>query len=89
MLKGTTELNVSKLNGNNYFIWSLKIKAALSLKRLDNVISEIKTEGLSEKDSIKWDQKNSDAITYFKLSLSDEQPLHVAAEENAKFHGKK
>jgi hypothetical protein len=77
-------LNVPELTGSNYFIWSLKIKAALSLKRLDSVINDAKPENLSEKDSNNWDQKNSDAVAYIKLSLSDEQALQFATEENAK-----
>ena len=55
------KLNVPELTGTNYFIWALKIKSALSLKRLDSVLSEVKPEGLSEKDSTEWDQKNADA----------------------------
>ena len=63
------KLNVPELTGTNYFIWALKIKSALSLKRLDSVLSEVKPEGLTEKDSTEWDQKNTDAVGYIKLSL--------------------
>ncbi|KAF8770370.1 Retrovirus-related Pol polyprotein like [Argiope bruennichi] len=78
------KLNVPELNGTNYFIWALKIQAALSLKRLDSVISAVKPDNRSEKDAAEWNQKNSDAVAYIKLSLSDEQALQFAAEENAK-----
>ncbi|GBM86130.1 hypothetical protein AVEN_75405-1 [Araneus ventricosus] len=77
-------INVPELTGTNYFIWSLKMQAALSLKRLDSVTTQMKPEGLSEKDAIEWEQKNSDAVAYIKLSLSDEQALQFAAENNAK-----
>ncbi|KAF8791293.1 hypothetical protein HNY73_006181 [Argiope bruennichi] len=78
------KVNVPELNGTNYFIWALKIQAALSLKRLNSVISAVKPDNLSEKDAAEWNQKNSDAVAYIKLSLSDEQALQFAAEENAK-----
>ncbi|GBN82325.1 Retrovirus-related Pol polyprotein from transposon TNT 1-94 [Araneus ventricosus] len=77
-------ISVSELTGTNYFIWSLKMQAALSLKRLDSVTTQMKPEGLGEKDALEWEQKNSDAVAYIKLSLSDEQALQFAAENNAK-----
>ncbi|GBO22173.1 Retrovirus-related Pol polyprotein from transposon TNT 1-94 [Araneus ventricosus] len=77
-------INVPELTGTNYFIWSLKMQAALSLKRLDSVTTQMKPEGLSEKDALECEQKNSDAVAYIKLSLSDEQALQFAAENNAK-----
>ncbi|GBN88543.1 Retrovirus-related Pol polyprotein from transposon TNT 1-94, partial [Araneus ventricosus] len=77
-------ISVPELTGTNYFIWSLKLQAALSLKRLDSVTTQMKPEGLSEKDALEWKQKNSDAVAYIKLSLSDEQALQFAAENNAK-----
>lgn len=40
-----------------------------------NTVYKVKTEGLSEKYSIEWNQKNSDAVAYIKLPLSDEQAL--------------
>lgn len=83
-----SKLKVSKSNRTNYFIRSLKIKTALSLKRLDDV-SKIKTEGVKWKDSIKWNQKKNYDIAYIKLSLSYEQALQLTAEDNAKVLGKK
>ncbi|GBN25648.1 Retrovirus-related Pol polyprotein from transposon TNT 1-94 [Araneus ventricosus] len=77
-------ISVPELTGTNYFIWSLKMQGALSLKRLDSVTMQMKPEGLSEKDALEWEQKNSDAVAYIKLSLSDEQALQFAAENNAK-----
>ncbi|GBM66515.1 hypothetical protein AVEN_246919-1 [Araneus ventricosus] len=77
-------ISVPELTGTNYFIWSLKMQAALSLKRLDSVTTQMKPEGLSEKDASEWQQKNSDAVAYIKLSLSDEQALQFAPENNAK-----
>ncbi|KAF8778536.1 hypothetical protein HNY73_015250 [Argiope bruennichi] len=78
------KVNVPELNGTNYFIWALKIQAALSLKRLKSCYIAVKPDNLSEKDAAEWNQKNSDAVAYIKLSLSDEQALQFAAEENAK-----
>ena len=75
------KLNVPELSG---IIWALKIKSALSLKRLDSVLSEVKPEGLNENDTTEWDQKNADAVAYIQLSLSDEQSLQFAAKENVK-----
>lgn len=43
-----------------------------------------KTEGLSENDSKESDEKNRDVVAYIKLSLSDEQMLQFATEENTK-----
>ncbi|GBM15073.1 Retrovirus-related Pol polyprotein from transposon TNT 1-94 [Araneus ventricosus] len=40
-------ISVSELTGSNYFIWSLKSQAALSLKWLDSVMTQMKPEGLS------------------------------------------
>ncbi|GFW25457.1 retrovirus-related Pol polyprotein from transposon TNT 1-94 [Trichonephila clavipes] len=60
------------------------MKAALSLKRLDSLILNEKPEDLTRKDEMDWITKNSDAITYIKLSLADEQALQFAAEDNAK-----
>ncbi|GFT06030.1 retrovirus-related Pol polyprotein from transposon TNT 1-94 [Trichonephila clavipes] len=78
------KITIPDLNGTNYFIWELKMKAALSLKRLDPLILEEKPEDLTRKDEMDWIAKNSDAIAYIKLSLADEQALQFAAEDNAK-----
>ncbi|GFV88162.1 retrovirus-related Pol polyprotein from transposon TNT 1-94 [Trichonephila clavipes] len=43
-----------------------------------------KPEDPSRKDEIEWLSKNSDTITYLKLSLVNEQALQFAAEDNAK-----
>lgn len=77
------KLNIPKLNGTYYFMQCLIIKAASSLRMLVSVISEVKAEGQSDKDSIECDQKNSDAVPNIKLSLSDEQTLQLAAEEKS------
>ncbi|GFX51246.1 RBR-type E3 ubiquitin transferase [Trichonephila clavipes] len=77
-------ITIPDLNGMNYFIWELKMKAAFSLKRLDFLILNEKPEDLTHKDKIEWLSKHSDAIAYIKLSLADEQALQFAAEENAK-----
>ncbi|GFY09020.1 hypothetical protein TNCV_4662111 [Trichonephila clavipes] len=53
----------------------LKMKAALSLKRLDSLVLSEKPEDLTRKDEMDWITKNSDAIAYIKLSLADEQAL--------------
>ncbi|GFW08823.1 RBR-type E3 ubiquitin transferase [Trichonephila clavipes] len=73
------KITIPDLNGTNYFIWELKMKAALSLKRLAPLILEEKPEDLTRKDEMDWITKNSDAIAYIKLSLADEQaqPLTV------------
>ncbi|GFW19667.1 RBR-type E3 ubiquitin transferase [Trichonephila clavipes] len=68
------KITIPDLNGTNYFIWELKMKAALSLKRLDSLILIEKPEDLTRKDEMDWITKNSDAIAYIKLSLADEQP---------------
>ncbi|GFX13562.1 RBR-type E3 ubiquitin transferase [Trichonephila clavipes] len=78
------KITIPDLNGTNYFIWELKIKAALSLKRLDSLILNEKPEDLTRKDEIGWLSRNSDAIACIKLSLADEQALQFAAEDNAK-----
>lgn len=41
----------------NYFVWCLKTKASVSLKRLNLVISEVKAKGLNENYSKEWDKK--------------------------------
>ncbi|GFX33253.1 retrovirus-related Pol polyprotein from transposon TNT 1-94 [Trichonephila clavipes] len=78
------KITIPDLNGTNYFICELKMKAALSLKRLVPLILEEKPEDLTRKDEMDWIAKNSDAIAYIKLSLADEQALQFAAEDNAK-----
>ncbi|GFV05837.1 retrovirus-related Pol polyprotein from transposon TNT 1-94 [Trichonephila clavipes] len=78
------KITIPNLNGTNYFIWELKMKASLSLKRLDSLILKEKSEDLTRKDEMDWITKNSDAIAYIKLSLADEQALQFAAEDNAK-----
>ncbi|GFW71701.1 retrovirus-related Pol polyprotein from transposon TNT 1-94 [Trichonephila clavipes] len=78
------KITIPDLNGTNYFIWELKMKAALSLKRLDSLILNEKPEDLTRKDEMDWITKNSDAIAYIMLSLADEQTLQFAAEDNAK-----
>ncbi|GFV09483.1 retrovirus-related Pol polyprotein from transposon TNT 1-94 [Trichonephila clavipes] len=78
------KITIPDLKGTNYFIWELKMKAALSLKRLTPLILEEKPEDLTRKDEMDWIAKNSDAIAYIKLSLADKQALQFAAEDNAK-----
>ncbi|GFU23085.1 retrovirus-related Pol polyprotein from transposon TNT 1-94 [Trichonephila clavipes] len=78
------KITIPDLNGTNYFIWELKMKAALSLKRLDPLILEEKPEDLTRRDEMDWIAKNSDALAYIMLSLADEQALQFAAEDNAK-----
>ncbi|GFX42730.1 retrovirus-related Pol polyprotein from transposon TNT 1-94 [Trichonephila clavipes] len=78
------KITIPDLNGTNYFIWELKMKAALSLKRLDSLILNEKPEDLTRKDEMDWITKNSDAIAYIKLSIADEQALQFAVEDNAK-----
>ncbi|GBM43503.1 hypothetical protein AVEN_9456-1 [Araneus ventricosus] len=78
------KLTVPELTGSNYFIWALKMKAALSLKRLFSVIESEKPIGLEGKALSDWTTKNEDAVSYIKLSLSDEQALQYASEDNAK-----
>ncbi|GFY04471.1 RBR-type E3 ubiquitin transferase [Trichonephila clavipes] len=41
------KITIPDLNGTNYFIWELKMKAALSLKRLDSLILYEKPEDLT------------------------------------------
>ncbi|GFX66027.1 retrovirus-related Pol polyprotein from transposon TNT 1-94 [Trichonephila clavipes] len=77
-------ITIPDLNRTNYFIWELKIKVALSLKRLDSLIINEKPEDLTRKDEIEWQSKNLDAISYIKLSFADEQALQFAVEDNAK-----
>ncbi|GBN15259.1 hypothetical protein AVEN_229820-1 [Araneus ventricosus] len=73
-----------EMTGSNYFIRALKMKAALSLKRLFLVIESEKPIGLEGKALSDWTTKNADAVSYIKLSLSDEQVLQYAIEDNAK-----
>ncbi|GFW62650.1 retrovirus-related Pol polyprotein from transposon TNT 1-94 [Trichonephila clavipes] len=77
------KITIPDLNGTNCFIWELKMKAALSLKRLDSLILNEKPDDLTRKDEIEWLSNNSDAIAYIKLPLADEQALQFAAEDNA------
>ncbi|GFY27844.1 retrovirus-related Pol polyprotein from transposon TNT 1-94 [Trichonephila clavipes] len=78
------KITIPDFNGKNYFIWELKTKAALSLKRLDSLIKNEKPRNLSCKDEIGWQTENLYTISYIKLSLADEQALQFAAEDNAK-----
>ncbi|GFW20845.1 RBR-type E3 ubiquitin transferase [Trichonephila clavipes] len=78
------KITIPDLNRTDYFIWELKMKAAISIKRLDSLILNENPEDLTRKDEIEWLSKNSDAIAYIKLSLADEQALQFTAEDNAK-----
>ncbi|GFX30787.1 RBR-type E3 ubiquitin transferase [Trichonephila clavipes] len=82
------KITIANFNGTNYFIRELKMKAALSLKRLDSLTLNEKPEELTRKDEIEWLSKNSDAKAYIKLSLADEQALQFAAENNANIQEK-
>ncbi|GFU49254.1 retrovirus-related Pol polyprotein from transposon TNT 1-94 [Trichonephila clavipes] len=78
------KITIPDLNGMNYFIWELKMKACLSLKGLDSLIIHEKPGDLSHKNEIEWQSKILDAISYIKLSLADEQALQFATKYNAK-----
>ncbi|GFX43839.1 retrovirus-related Pol polyprotein from transposon TNT 1-94 [Trichonephila clavipes] len=78
------KITIPDLNGTKYFIWVLKMKTALSVKRLDSLIINKKPGDLSRKDEIEWQTKNLDTISHIKLSLADEQTLQFAAEDNVK-----
>ncbi|GFV25644.1 RBR-type E3 ubiquitin transferase [Trichonephila clavipes] len=68
------KITIPDLNGTNYFIWELKMKAALSLKRLVPLILEEKPEDLTRKDEMDWITKNSDAIAYIKFRSQMSKP---------------
>lgn len=59
-------------------------KGSFRLKQIEYCNIIIKVEGLSEKDSIEWDQKNNIAIAQIKLSLSSEHAVQFAVDDNAK-----
>ncbi|GFV41422.1 retrovirus-related Pol polyprotein from transposon TNT 1-94 [Trichonephila clavipes] len=71
------KITIPNLNGTNYFISELKMKAVLSLKRLDSLILNEKPEDLTRKDEIECLSKNSDVIAYIKLLLAVEHNAKV------------
>ncbi|GFY19402.1 retrovirus-related Pol polyprotein from transposon TNT 1-94 [Trichonephila clavipes] len=78
------KITIPDLSRTIYFIWELKMKASLSLKRLDSLTINEKPGYLSRKDEIEWQTKNLDVVLYIKLSLADEQAFLFAAEDKTR-----
>ncbi|GFX35764.1 hypothetical protein TNCV_745571 [Trichonephila clavipes] len=50
-----------------------RVKAALSVKRLDCPIINEKPGDLSRKDESEWETESLDAVSYIKLSFADDR----------------
>nr|XP_042910227.1 uncharacterized protein LOC107448150 [Parasteatoda tepidariorum] len=73
---------IPKLTGTNYHLWAMKMEAVLNLKKLMSAVTE---EAPTDPGKLQvWETTNQDAVSYLKLSLSDEQALQYAEEKNAK-----
>jgi len=59
------------------------MESILQLKRLVSVLTDNRPSG-DERKKEEWDEKNVDAVTCIRLSLSDGQILQFANETNAK-----
>ncbi|GBL98190.1 hypothetical protein AVEN_268276-1 [Araneus ventricosus] len=57
-------ISVPELTGSNYFIWSLKMQAALSLKRLDSVTTQMKPE---DEQALQFAEENNGKILRDKI----------------------
>lgn len=77
-------LPVPELTGSNYLTWSLKMKAALKLKKLFEVIEGEIAAGANAVQIAAWNTKNDDAVGYIQLALSDDHALQFAEHSNAK-----
>lgn len=58
------------LTADNYYNWRIKMESILQLKRLHNVLTSNCPAG-DDKKKEEWDEKNADAVTYIRLSLSE------------------
>ncbi|GFV33766.1 hypothetical protein TNCV_4568811 [Trichonephila clavipes] len=67
-------ITVPHLNGMNYFIWELKMNAALSLKRFDSLIINEKPADLSRKEEIEEELKNLDAVCIVCKAITRRSP---------------
>ncbi|GFW03491.1 RBR-type E3 ubiquitin transferase [Trichonephila clavipes] len=61
-------ITIPDLNGTNYFIWELKMKAALSLKRLDSLIINKKPGDLSlDEQALQFTAEDNAKVLWDKI----------------------
>ncbi|GFS86264.1 RBR-type E3 ubiquitin transferase [Trichonephila clavipes] len=61
------KITIPDLNGTNYFIWELKMKAALSLKRLAPLILEEKPEDLTHEQALQFAAEDNAKVLWDKI----------------------
>ncbi|GFV06418.1 RBR-type E3 ubiquitin transferase [Trichonephila clavipes] len=61
------KITIPDLNGTNYFIWELKMKAALSLKRLDSLIINEKPEDLTHEQALQFAAEDNAKVLWDKI----------------------
>ncbi|GFU99805.1 RBR-type E3 ubiquitin transferase [Trichonephila clavipes] len=61
------KITIPDLNGTNYFIWELKMKAALSLKRLAPLILEDKPEDLTHEQALQFAAEDNAKVLWDKI----------------------
>lgn len=85
MAEKPTLPTVPLLAGENYFNWRIKMESVLQLKGLIRVLTIDRPSGdENRREKDEWDEKNTDAVTCIRLSLSDNQILQFANETNAR-----
>src|ERR1700722_813839 len=71
----TSMYNISKLDGNNWSSWYMRITAILVEKELDSVVDGTVKMTDANKDS--WTRKNNQAKSLIILSIAEDQLMHI------------
>ncbi|GFU70846.1 RBR-type E3 ubiquitin transferase [Trichonephila clavipes] len=61
------KITIPDLNGTNYFIWELKMKAALILKRFDSLILSEKPEELTHEQGLQFMAEDNAKLLWDKI----------------------
>lgn len=73
---------IEKLNGENYSVWSFKIKAYMQEKECWEAISEQKPTEAKKLEE--WNKKNQKALNSIILSIANSQIIHIKNSNSAK-----
>nr|GEW78970.1 Gag-Pol polyprotein [Tanacetum cinerariifolium] len=76
-----TKYEIEKLNGNNFSLWKLKMKAIL---RNDKCLAAISERPAEVTDDSKWDEMDGNAIANLHLALADGVLSSIEEKKTAK-----
>lgn len=54
--------SIPQLTATNYYIWAMKLEAALGLRKIKYVLTKARPQ--TDKEREKWDSDNEDAVYY-------------------------